>query len=127
MLRVTTETIARFMVPFLSTLSYFLLKFMVKGPKNGGYNDILFTEKKARGTQDLGNQQSHPSSGAWGSNPHQEGQPAGLLTQAGPEPLLHPGASRVLQSDISQELSFAQGKKLTFINDHSLFHLWNFF
>jgi len=100
---------------------------MVKGPKNGGYNDILFTEKKARGTQDLGNQQSHPSSGAWGSNPHQEGQPAGLLTQAGPEPLLHPGASRVLQSDISQELSFAQGKKLTFINDHSLFHLWNFF
>lgn len=64
---------------------------------------------------------------AHGEQPPPGGQPIGLLTPAVPEPLLHPGASRVLQSDISCQLSFAQRKKLTFISDHSLFHLWNFF
>lgn len=55
---------------------------------------------------------------------HQEA--AAWPQRAGPESVLHPGASLVLQSDISHKLSFSQ-RKLTFINDHSLSHLWNFF
>lgn len=55
-LRVTTATTAHFVVQFLSMISYFLLKFTIKGTGNGTVIMMYCSLKwKAHGTQVLGN------------------------------------------------------------------------